>query len=78
MRIFVNFSVAHIFQILEINNNIKNSFLEIIESTFWMNQLTRKEAIRKIKKIKTFISHESWVENPQEIENKYAQVSKYS
>lgn len=57
------------------NENIRNSFLEVVENSSWLDESTKEEARNKVEKIKTFISHESWVEKPQKIENKYAAVS---
>lgn len=59
------------------NYYIKNTFIENIEKALWMDESTRQEAIRKLKNIQTFISHESWVEKPDKIEEKYADVSNH-
>lgn len=56
---------------------LKISFLEIINNAEWLDESTRKEAIQKLQKLKILISNESWVEDPQEIEKKYEEVSEY-
>lgn len=57
--------------------NVRKSFEETIKNAQWLDETTREEAISKVKKIELVISHEKWVENLQEIENKYADVSRY-
>lgn len=56
-------------------DNLKDTFIEFIDKANWMDKSTKEEAICKLDNMKTFISHENWVEKPQKIENKYAGVS---
>lgn len=60
---------------MEMAKYLKISFVEIINEAEWLDKTTREEAIQKLEKIKIFISNEKWVENPQEIEKKYKEVS---
>lgn len=56
---------------------MKNSFQEIIMNTVWLDKWTKQKALHKVRNIETFISHDSWIENYHNIEQLYANVSKY-
>lgn len=62
-------------KISEMVNNIQLAFLEEIDNLEWMDEQTRRRSLKKLKAMKKRIGYPEWMNNPEEYDEYYSNVS---